>query len=227
MIAKLSPRVFSPSRARLAEASECVRGIEDPKEAWETFSTAGLISTNDVESEFRAFDCDTNRRANVCECGKTDADHPLTHPPTIDACVAMASDLRGILTAELMALEACQRLSEHGCPCPDLIVWRVESWKPDKSVFGRKESGRETSWLGRTRSVSPAVEWTKAADEEIRSFALKGELGALFAWMRAHRSAYRGIGKNPWEPIVSLFEETGYALDDITRDRISLVCPPL
>jgi hypothetical protein len=84
----------------------------DPAEAWEALATHGVIPLGWVTDEGRRF----VRRYNIA----TDRlPKPTPHPPSVRACVTLASDPQGVETAEHLARELGAR--------PRLVVWMTSA----------------------------------------------------------------------------------------------------
>lgn len=110
--------------------------ITDPREAWEALCTT-LDLYDWVGDARRGFGCPDCRRSAAGErevfgqygwyerhdCDTCDGADSLPHPPTVAACVALASDPEGVLTAEALAREAAARVAP--IDPPHRVVWRV------------------------------------------------------------------------------------------------------
>lgn len=108
---------FRPSRPLLGAALDVARDARSPAEAWEAMASRGIIPADWAPHETRCFVPDGD--GGVVALGGC--------PPTIAACVAFASDVAGVLTAEALAWELVSRLEPWGIPRPKRVCWRVGS----------------------------------------------------------------------------------------------------
>lgn len=220
----------------------------DPRAAWKQLATAGVIPGGWVEDPRRAF--------------AREIDEPMVrgyaaqpHPPTLAMCVALASDVPGVLAAEMLAREAVARLAPWGVPQPQRATWRLvdvavvpPSYAYDHPWF----LNRPTSALVRngsrgwvtTRSEMPRAAWGNAHETArlLRGdWKTQGAAGRRVAPAREYAGARitavgdapRALWKtrlrdlpNPFEPVVGVWE-TGYALHEITEQAAVLVAPAL
>lgn len=106
-------KLLAPERARLQEAREAVKDVKDPRVAWDTLVARGLIPL--------AFADDPTRSYHSGNRGI------FSTPPTVAACVAVASDIPGIRRAEAIAGELNARLRPWGVKPCEQIVWHFTS----------------------------------------------------------------------------------------------------
>lgn len=155
--------------------------------------------------------------------------------PTLPALVALAADAPGVLAAEELARECVARLRPWLDRVPSRVVWRVvsaEQWSTyggDLSPEGlRPAAMREVPprwtphrrwggiaqdvWLKRTAPPAPVCAATRAA----------AYTAACSAWWNSDDSTM----PDPWAPLAALWD-SGYALDAVTPDAVTLVCPAL
>lgn len=101
----LTARLLRPRRPRAREARALLKTIEDPRRAWSALRRAGLVPPHWVGSKERRF-----LRDPPVWRPWGDDDHTTT-PPTVAACLALASDPDGAEAAETLASVVAERLA--------------------------------------------------------------------------------------------------------------------
>lgn len=101
----LAARILQPRHARAHEARAVLEGVEDPRRAWSALRGAGLVPPHWDNGKERRFLRDPLR-----ERSWGDRDHRAT-PPTVAACLALASDPEGAAAAEALAGVVAERLA--------------------------------------------------------------------------------------------------------------------
>lgn len=99
-----------------------LRGIADPREAWEVLASRGLVDASWVHDPRRWFACTADEW--IAHGGHpSPAQGPLAtmHPPSLRACAALAADTASVVTAEALAREAMR--DAHAAT--DAVYWRV------------------------------------------------------------------------------------------------------
>lgn len=108
---------FQPRRARFEEAAAIARRATSPDDAWESMAARGLVPHDWAPHATRRF---------LAPDGEATA-----HPPSREACAAVASDATGVATAEALALELLARLDPWGVECAPVVTWVVApTWAP-------------------------------------------------------------------------------------------------
>lgn len=106
-------KLLTPERARLGEAREAVAGVKDARVAWDTLVARGLVPVAFADDPTRAYHSG-NRGI-------------FSTPPTVAACVAVASDIPGLRRAEAIAGELIARLRPWGVKPFEQTVWHFTS----------------------------------------------------------------------------------------------------
>lgn len=99
-----------------------LRGITDPREAWEALAARGLIDASWVHDPRRWFACTADEW--IAQGGHASpAQGPLAtmHPPTLRACAAIVADPASIVTAEALARET----TRDAPTATDAVYWRI------------------------------------------------------------------------------------------------------
>ncbi|MDB4994439.1 MAG: hypothetical protein JWM74_1871 [Myxococcaceae bacterium] len=132
----LAAQIMRPRRAKLAAAKSAVKGITDPVDAWAALSNVLPLplSTNPSRRFERApF---LLPKPGEPPTAPTLGVELTRSPPTIAACLALASDPAGILAAEDLAREAVRRLAPWGVPPLRATIWTVVPKWPLAAVQG-------------------------------------------------------------------------------------------
>lgn len=129
-----------PARARLAEVRAIVGPLLDAREIWETLATRGVIPSAWLSDENRAFTCvaaDGSRRAPF--------------PPTPAACLAIASDIENVITAEAIARELARAAEEP----IERILWRIgQSATISRGSSGQVPPRAPDGWIDRVDAIT-------------------------------------------------------------------------
>jgi hypothetical protein len=150
----LAATPFRPKRRRLAEAKSALapwfaraKGEQDAgaieelvREAWESCASAGLVPLEWLSSDRRWLHIDRALAPpspdGTLSLKDRRALRVLDHPPSLEACLAMASDAEGVLAAEELcrfvrdALSAWLPLGFVQNP----VLWRVDSQPPESGA---------------------------------------------------------------------------------------------
>lgn len=128
--------------------------VTDPREAWEALAARGVIPASWVEDPRRAFHDGEERSLRTFRSGGVRFDHVdrtailAPHPPTVAACVALASDPEGVTTAEAIAREVTG---------VERVVWYVmPSWVVAEHV---ERVGPRHRTAAVTRATGYVVRW--------------------------------------------------------------------
>jgi hypothetical protein len=101
-------RLLRPDRAGAAKILSELGRISSAQEAWEALAARGLIPNDWTASANRWFVLGGER---------------LAHPPSLGACVELAADARGVVTAESLAREVVARLAPWRADLPARVEW--------------------------------------------------------------------------------------------------------
>jgi hypothetical protein len=150
-------------------------------------------------------------------------------PPTIAACLAIASDVPGILRAEGFARAAAERFLGWGAlrRRPDTAAWRFGVRPPFlrrtflQGVVDAMEARDVTS---EERAEVRRLQGDQT-DDDLAARMLRRDQARAWLYDRLERRA-GWAAPNPFTPLLDLWG-TGYALDDVTDDAIVLACPEL
>lgn len=222
-----------------------------PAEAWEALAARGVIPLEWVTAWDTESPCPHGRHDLLRNHWRTDA--PCTacyvaraprrifrgdegsaagaHPPTVAACVALAADAANVLAAEALAREAVARLALWGAPQPARVEWRVGAWDVGRSVWALRSAVYALPWRDDLIKYSnrSAFEIVFDAPPPLATLGERNTPPWALRWIRAHHAGYAATvianaPPNPWTPVLDLFA-TGYALNAITDDAVTLVCP--
>jgi hypothetical protein len=231
MSENLSETALRPNRAVRDEALAAVRGSQSPRSAWAALASAGVIPNDWVENEQRRFiDLDGSEHAE---------------PTTLSACVALATDVKGILEAEELARKFITRLRPWGTIDSTRLSWKV--W-PEPSVLRivRGEAYVKASTLAsdvaRGHAPKKKKEGYGLLGRRFIEASVQGAQRDAELWRQAqdrddvvpNTSSYTNAPDplagtpirslpNPFEPAVELYR-TGYAIDG-SDERLVLVAP--
>ncbi|MFO0660291.1 MAG: hypothetical protein U0165_10745 [Polyangiaceae bacterium] len=100
-----------------------LRGHTDPAEAWESLATHHLIPLSWVDDPNRQF---VDSRGRVSRT-----------PRSLDQCIILASDVRGVCAAEELARDLADRLSTWISPSPHVITWTDVGRAPSERTSRR------------------------------------------------------------------------------------------
>lgn len=162
---------------------------------------------------------DANTTGGTCrECGGhcVIGVGSVPHPPTVAACVALASDVAGVTQAEQLALEIAGRIDAW----VQRVVWRAVPADATRAAMNR--AGQ--AWAGRLlRDCSPADDVAG-----IQSCILdKLETGRPTRYLAGElQGVTHECAIGAADAIVDLLA-TGYALDAVTDDAVVLVAPAI
>jgi hypothetical protein len=208
---ELAQRILCPDRPRLAEARAAVAGVTDAREAWDSLAARGVIPSDWQNQKGRVF--------------KEAEGQLFPHPPTVDACLALASDPSGIEAAESLAAEVRARLAPWGAPLPARIAWRVID--PTR-LAPTKEPPLERVRAALFADRLALAEYNRAFNRARPAFKgghypSRGSALFHFAADAAWR-VVRHTQPNPFEPLLSLWR-LGYALYAIRQQGLVLLAP--
>lgn len=124
-IAALRAGLLRPERRTLDAARAVVADITSPRDAWNALVSAGLCPRSWLAHPSRCFRIASNLFL------PSPPDAFSEHPASVDACVAFASDVSGVLVAEELAYEINRRMVPWGVlPCTR-VAWQVleKGWR--------------------------------------------------------------------------------------------------
>lgn len=178
----------------------------------------------------------------------------LDVPPSLDACIALASDPEGVSAAEAFAEEAAKGLARWGFPWDGRMIWRVSGplhvckWSFSEALrifdflqHGDKEvwkSAASTAFAERVHDVRTGVFYTRAqrhacGDQFWRAASARGDVvPATVSGVsdEALRPPAQIVGRpfaelpNPFAPLLSIWE-LGYVPVNVAPGPIVLLCP--
>lgn len=236
---RIAEHVLRPERAGLAAARGAVAGLVDAGAAWARLVARGVIP--------ETWACDP-RRSYEHAGGAWGS-----HPATIEACVALASDPKGVAAAEMHAREFAARMTLCGGgaePCVrwrvggltkhDLVAWpaREPTGALHQELLGVHEGADTTEWDTEAAWVLhrdvPRQRWPDSLDcADPAAFGrFTREISASELWLSAALNGYvlagRPVAGLP-DPFVPLFEiwALGYAVDVLFSEAVVLVAPAI
>jgi hypothetical protein len=116
--------VFSAAARGLSAAPPGREGEGPPvQEVWEAFATAGLIPMSWIEEPARLFSGGAPMKAPPRPC-----------PRDLSQALLLASDVRGVLTAEALAWEAAARLQPWGVSRPGKVLWWLVDLEAERAL---------------------------------------------------------------------------------------------